>query len=143
MAKIQYPGAQAQVEVDVIGDGQTWNNIGCTISITPPPQEKEDIEATCQQDAVAQTVAGIEQVSRCQFEEPYDYEFTKAFLDDLYENDTDVTWRLTFVNQTNQQVIEFPGRVSSLVPQATGRSDVLRRVVTITRTGAIVHNPGA
>ena len=138
MAK--YTGAGALVEVDVDGT-PTWTTVGCTFSITAPPQEKADVEMTCQQDTAADSVPGIESLSQFTFEQPYDYATSKATVDDLYDAGTDHDWRITFTRGTDSMVIQFPGYVASLVPAAAGGSDPVQRTVTVTRTGAIEHNP--
>lgn len=131
MAK--FTGSGALVEVDVDGT-PTWTSVGCTYSITPPPQVKTDVEMTCQQDAQADAAPGIEQLSQFSFEQPFSYVDSKATIDDLYDAGTTHDWRITFTRGADSMAMEFSGYVSGLVPNAVGGADPANRVVTVTRT---------
>ena len=140
MAKVKYTGAGAMVSVDVADDG-SFVDVGCSTSITPPPQQLADIDVTCQQDTAADSEPGIEQVSQANFVEPYDYVATKTLIDDFYDSRATKDWKFTFTKGADSQVIAFSGYVSALVPNAAGGNDPLTRTVTITRTSAISYNP--
>ena len=137
MAKLKPVGAGAIVEVDLAQDGVLWNAVGCTTSLTPPPQVKTDIETTCQQDSAATSQQGIEQLSQAEYIEPYDYAFGQTWTDDLYASGAEADWKMTFQAQgVTPLVVEFSGYISGIVPGAAGGSDPLTRTVTITRSGA-------
>ncbi len=136
MAK--YTGAGALVEVDVDGT-PTWTTVGCTFTITPPPQVKNDVEMTCQQDTEADAVPGIEQLSQFSFDQPYDEAASKTTVDDFYASGAVKDWRITFTDGTNSMQIAFSGYVSGLTPAAAGGNDPVQRTVTVTRKGSITY----
>jgi len=140
MAKVKYTGAGAMVSVDVADDG-IFVDVGCTTSMTPPPQVLTDIDVTCQQDASADSEPGIEQLSQSSFVEPYDYVATQTLIDDFYDSRAVKDWKYTFTKGTDSQVIAFSGYVSGLVPNSAGGNDPLTRTVTITRTSGVTYNP--
>lgn len=141
MAKNKPVGAGADVSVNVLGDLVLFETVGCTTSITPPPQVRTDIDVTCQQDDSTDAEPGIEQLSQAQFIEPMDPTFTPS-IDDLYANKSKVPWELTFKRGTDfELVIRFTGYVSGITPAAAGGNDGLNRTITITRTGPIEYNP--
>lgn len=130
MAKIKYTGAGAHIFVDQ-ADNATMVDLGCTFDMTVPPQQRNTVEMTCQQDDAQTNEPGIEQPSQCTFTEPLDYAFSSPLIDDFYASKAVKDWEMVFTRGANTQTVAFSGWVSALVPASAGGSDPLQRSVTI------------
>jgi len=141
MAKNRYTGKSGLVKVNDNGDGSTFNTVGLSRSLTPPPEVKAKIDVTGMEDTVFQEKAGIEQSSEFVFTEIWDSaDTTDSAIDTLYGSEDAVKWQVILSDGTNTWTQEFSGWVSGITPQSVDGTTAVTRQVTVARTTAITHS---
>lgn len=137
MAKNRFIGKGALVAVDPAG-GTTWQTVGLSTSVTPPPQEKATIDCTAMEDTAAVAEVGIEQLSEFTFESLHDpADSVDDAVDTLYGNGNNANWKLTTLSGAHAFTKIFTGRVFAIVPTTIEGNSVQKRTIKVIRTGAI------
>ncbi|NLX57281.1 MAG: hypothetical protein GXY58_19400 [Planctomycetaceae bacterium] len=138
MAKKRAVGRGAKVSVDPAG-GTAWQDVGATVQITPPPQERSSIDVTAMEDNSAQAVPGIEQISEFVFEGFHDPDdAVDDAIDALYSSGNEANWKITLrYSATSTWTKVFKGRVLAIVPTGFDANGRVTRQVRVVRTGDI------
>lgn len=136
MARFLGLGTVAGVDDD--DSGTVFTTISLIVTATPPARRRERVPATALADTLATTEPGIELESEYSFETYYEPNGTNDnLITTLFGAKTKVLWNITF---SSTDVEAFEGYVADVEPLPIVTNELLKRRVTIARTGAIAYS---
>ena len=134
----RYLGLGTTLGVDDDDSGTVFTAITLPINATPPPRERELVDATALADTLATYEPGIETHSAYSYTHYYEANETNGNLvTTLFANKTKVLWQITY---TSTDIEQFEGFVSNVGPAQIVTNELYKREVTIQRTGAIAYS---
>ena len=140
MAKTRWTGRFSTVSVQQSSTG-SFSAVGLARSISPPPQERNAIDCSGNEDTYAVNKAGIEQESAFTFSQLYaSTDTSDALIDTLWGTGATATWRVRRTNGTNNWDTTFSGVVTAVRPRAFTGSDPVMREVQVHRKSALTHS---
>lgn len=134
----RYLGLGTALGVDDDDSGTVFTAITLPINGTPPARERELVDATALADTLATYEAGIETHSQYSYTHYYEPNETNGnLITTLFANKTKVLWNITYAST---DIEAFEGFVSNVAPAQFVTNELLKREVTIQRTGAISYS---
>lgn len=130
-------GLGTVIAVDDDDSGSVFTTISLAVTATPPGRRRERIPATALADTFATTEPGIELESEYSFEHYYEPNETNGnLITTLFANKTKVLWQITYASS---DVEAFEGWVSDIEVMPIVTNELLKRRVTIQRSGSISY----
>lgn len=129
-------GLGTLVKVDHDGD-TSFDTISAIPELTPPGQEREEVDITVLEDTMEQMRAGIDRATTFEFMLRWDPTDTNhAIISTLYGSKAIVNWQIVLPFET-PITGAFAGYVSAIRPEKVEKGQPIRCNVTVRRTGPV------